>query len=222
VFMTDGKFLRLTPELYNYEVAHGTRCDEVLADLAEETAKRLGGTAMMQISPEQGTFMTMLARANGARHAIELGTFTGYSAICVARALPEDGTLLCCDVSAEWTAIARRYWEKAGVSHKITLKLAPALDTLRALPSNITFDFAFIDADKSNQAAYYEEILKRLRPNGLILIDNVLWNGEVINDRNQTPDTRSIRELNDFLPGDERVEVVMLAVADGITICRKK
>jgi caffeoyl-CoA O-methyltransferase len=182
----------------------------------------MGGTAMMQISPEQGTLMTILARAIGARHAVELGTFTGYSSICIARALPPDGTLLCCDVSVEWTAVARRYWEKAGLSHKITLRLAPALDTLRALPPDDIFDFAFIDADKGNQAVYYAEILKRLRPNGLILIDNVLWNGEVLNQRNQTPDTRSIRELNDFLPNDHRVDVVMLPIADGLTICRKK
>jgi predicted O-methyltransferase YrrM len=220
--MADGKFLRMTPELYDYLLARGGNHDRILAELADETARRMGGTAMMQISPEQGSFMTILARAIGARHALELGTFTGYSALCVARALPPDGTLLCCDVSAEWTALARQYWEKAGLSHKITLKLAPALDTLRALPATEMFDFAFIDADKSNHRNYYEEILKRLRSNGLILIDNVLWNGEVINQSNQTADTRAIRELNDFLPGDNRVDVVMLAIADGITICRKK
>jgi len=220
--MTDGKFVKLSPELYSYVVAHGGNHDALLAELADETARLLGGTAMMQISPEQGSFMTILARAIGARHAVELGTFTGYSAICIARALPPDGTLLCCDISAEWTSVARRYWEKAGLSHKITLKVAPALDTLRALPGKNNLDFAFIDADKSNQPAYYEEILKRLRPNGLILIDNVLWNGEVLNQRNQTLDTRSIRELNDFLPSDDRVDVVMLPIADGITICRKK
>jgi caffeoyl-CoA O-methyltransferase len=220
--MTDGKFLRLTPELYHYLVAHGGNHDPLLAQLADETARRMGGMAMMQISPEQGTLMTILARATGARHAIEVGTFTGYSALCVARALPDDGTLLCCDISDEWTSVARHYWEKAGLSHKITLKLAPALETLRGLPASEMFDFAFIDADKSNQSAYYEQILKRLRPNGLILIDNVLWNGEVLNQRNQTADTRNIRELNDFLPKDSRVDTVMLPIADGITICRKK
>jgi len=220
--MSDGKFLRLSPELYNYVVAHGGNHDTLLAELVDETARRMGGIAMMQISPEQGTFMTILARAIGARHAIELGTFTGYSALCVARALPPEGTLLCCDVSAEWTAIARRYWEKAGLSRKIRLQLAPALETLRSLPRNETYDFAFIDADKGNYRSYYEEILERLRPNGLILIDNVLWNGEVINKHNQTADTLAIRDLNDFLPRDNRVEVVMLPVADGITICRKK
>lgn len=220
--MADGKFLSLTPELHNYVVAHGANHDALLAELADETARLMGGTAMMQISPEQGTFMTIVARAIGARHAVELGTFTGYSAICIERALPPEGTLLCCDISAQWTAVARRYWEKAGLSHKIELKLAPALETLRNLPANEIFDFAFIDADKTNQPAYYEEILKRLRPNGLILIDNVLWNGQVLNQRDQTPDTRSIRELNDSLPRDNRVDVVMLAVADGLTICRKK
>jgi len=220
--MSDGKFLRLSPELYNYVVAHGGNHDTLLAELVDETARRMGGIAMMQISPEQGTLMTILARAIGARHAIELGTFTGYSALCVARALPPEGTLLCCDVSAEWTAIARRYWEKAGLSGKIRLQLAPALETLRSLPRNETYDFAFIDADKGNYRSYYEEILERLRPNGLILIDNVLWNGEVINKHNQTADTLAIRDLNDFLPRDNRVEVVMLPVADGITICRKQ
>ncbi|MBV8773466.1 MAG: class I SAM-dependent methyltransferase [Deltaproteobacteria bacterium] len=220
--MPDGKFVSLTPELYGYVVSHGANHDALLAELADETARLMGGMAMMQISPEQGTFMTILARAIGTRHAVELGTFTGYSAICIARALPPDGTLLCCDISPQWTAVARRYWEKAGLSSKIELKLAPALETLRALPANEIFDFAFIDADKTNQPAYYEEILKRLRPNGLILIDNVLWNGQVLNQRDQTPDTCSIRELNDSLPTDNRVDVVMLAVADGLTICRKK
>jgi caffeoyl-CoA O-methyltransferase len=220
--MSDGKFLRLTSDIYNYLVAHGGNHDALSAELAEETARRLGGVAMMQISSEQGTFMTLLARAIGARHAIELGTFTGYSAMCIARALPPDGSLLCCDVSSEWTSIAQRYWERAGLSNKITLKLAPALETLRELPATDVFDFAFIDADKSNYRSYYDEILKRLRPNGLILIDNVLWNGEVLNLRNQTADTRAIRELNDFLPSDNRVDVVMLPIADGLTICRKK
>jgi caffeoyl-CoA O-methyltransferase len=220
--MAEGKFLRLTSELYKYLVAHGGNYDGILAELADETARRMGGIAMMQISPEQGSFMTLVARAIGARHAIELGTFTGYSALCIARALPPDGTLLCCDVSTEWTTLARRYWEKAGLSQKITLKVAPALDTLHALPATEMFDFAFIDADKSNYRSYYEEVLKRLRSNGLILIDNVLWNGEVINQNNQTADTRAIRELNDFLPSDNRVDMVMLPIADGITICRKK
>jgi caffeoyl-CoA O-methyltransferase len=218
----DLKFVALDAHLYDYVVKHGHNSNPILAELASETAKKLGSVSGMQISPEQGTFMTMLARAIGARSAIEVGTFTGYSAICVARALPPEGSLLCCDVSEEWTGIARRYWEKAGVKDRITLKIAPAIDTLRGLPPAETVDFAFIDADKSNYRLYYEEILKRTRTGGLILIDNVLWNGEVLNSKNQTADTRAIRELNDFLVTDARVDVVMLPVSDGLTICRKR
>ncbi|MGH8012546.1 MAG: O-methyltransferase [Candidatus Binataceae bacterium] len=217
----EGKFVALNQQLYEYVVAHGHNGDPLLRELAGETA-RLGPVSEMQIAPEQGTFMSLLVHASGARNAIEIGTFTGYSAICVARALPENGTLLCCDVSEDWTAVARRYWEKAGLTRRITLKLGPAVETVRALPAGETFDFAFIDADKSNYHIYYEEVLRRLRANGLILIDNVIWGGEVLNPRNQTDDTRAIRELNDFLASDERVEVVMLPLADGLTICRKK
>jgi caffeoyl-CoA O-methyltransferase len=218
----DGKFIALDGPLYDYVVKHGHNGDPILSELAAETASKLGRVSMMQISPEQGTLMTILARAIGARSAIEVGTFTGYSAICVARALSPEGHLLCCDVSEEWTAVARRYWQRAGLAGRITLKLAPALDTLRALPAAQTIDFAFIDADKANYRNYYEEILGRMRSGGLILIDNVLWNGEVLNPRNRTADTRAIRELNDFLVTDGRVDVVMLPVSDGLTICRKK
>src|SRR5271155_1301534 len=183
------KFIPLTPKLYEYAVAHGHNGDPVRAELAAETTK-LGRVSGMQIAAEQGTLMGILAAAIGARTAVEVGTFTGYSSLCVARALPTDGRLLCCDISEEWTTIARRYWEKAGVAGQITLKLAPALDTLRALPATQSFDFAFIDADKSNYRAYYEEILARTRSGGLILIDNVLWNGAVIDSSDQTQDTR--------------------------------
>ena len=218
----DAKFIALTPELYDYVVAHGHTGDPILKELAAETARKLGGIAQMQIAPEQGALMTILARAIGAKSAIEVGTFTGYSSICVVRGLTAGGRLLCCDVSEEWTAIARRYWERARVADRITLRIAPALETLRALPSGESFDYAFIDADKSNYRNYYEEILKRMRAGGLILIDNVLWNGQVLNPRNRTEDTRAIRELNDFLVSDDRVDMVMLPVADGLTICRKK
>ncbi len=216
-----SKFITLTPELYDYAVAHGHNGDPLLRELAEETA-RLGPVSMMQISAEQGTFMGILARAIGARSAVEVGTFTGYSALCVARALPPDGRLLCCDVSEEWTKIARRYWERAGVAGKITLKLGPAADTLRALPASETFDIAFIDADKPNYRIYYEEILKRLRPRGLILLDNVLWSGAVVNQSDQSENTLAIREINDFIARDSRVEAVLLPLADGIMIAQKK
>jgi caffeoyl-CoA O-methyltransferase len=215
------KFIPLTPKLYEYAVAHGHNGDPVRAELAAETTK-LGRVSGMQIAAEQGTFMGILAAAIGARSAVEVGTFTGYSALCVARALPADGKLLCCDVNEEWTSLGRRYWERAGVANKITLKLAPAAETLKALPASHTFDFAFIDADKSNYAIYYEEILKRMRPSGLILLDNVLWSGGVIDESRQDPDTQALRKINDFIAQDTRVEAVMLAVADGLTIVRKK
>jgi len=220
--MMAPKFTSLEAKLYEYIVAHGHNRDPILAELAEETAHELGAVAGMQIAPEQGTFMALLAQISGARNAVEVGTFTGYSALCVARALPSDGTLLCCDVSEGWTRIAQRYWERAGVRDRITLKLAPALETLRALPRETSFDFAFIDADKSNYRNYYEEILTRTRTGGIILIDNVLWNGEVLNPSNQSADTRAIRELNDFVAQDQRVDAVMLPIADGLTLCRKR
>jgi caffeoyl-CoA O-methyltransferase len=219
---SDGKFLKLDAELYDYLLNHGHNSDPLLRELAEETARKLGRMSTMQIAPEQGALMTILARAIGARSAVEIGTFTGYSSICAARGLPPDGHLLCCDVSEEWTAIARKYWELAGVTSKITLRIGPALDTLRALPAGESFDFAFIDADKTNYRNYYEEVLARMRSNGLILIDNVLWNGAVVNPRSQTDDTRAIRELNDLIAADRRVDAVMLPVADGLTICRKR
>jgi predicted O-methyltransferase YrrM len=218
---TMNKFVNLTPELYSYVVAHGHNGDPIRRELSEETAK-LGPVAMMEIAPEQGTLMALLARAIGAKSAVEVGTFTGYSSLCVAQALPPDGRMLCCDVSAEWTRVARRYWEKAGVANKITLKLGPAVDTLRALPPSERFDFGFIDADKANYRVYYEEILARIRTGGLILLDNVLWGGQVVVDADQSEDTRAIREINDFIAHDARVDAVMVPVADGLTIARKK
>jgi predicted O-methyltransferase YrrM len=216
-----GKFLALTPALYDYVVAHGRNHDPILAELVAETA-RLGPIASMQTTPEQGTFMEMIVRLIGARNAVEVGTFTGHSSTCVARGLGPEGRLLCCDVSAEWTSIAHRFWEKAGVASMITLRLGPALKTLRALPVAEIFDFAFIDADKVNYRNYYEEILRRLRPNGLIVVDNVLWGGSVVNPANQNEDTRAIREFNDLVMVDGRVDVVMLPVADGLTLARKR
>lgn len=215
------KFTALSDDLHKYLLDHGHNLDPLLAELAAETAQ-LGRIAGMQIAAEQGTLMGILAHAIGARNAIEIGTFTGYSAICVARALPPDGHLLCCDVNGEWTAIARRHWERAGLTNKITLKLAPAAETLAALPPGTTFDFAFVDADKVSYHHYYEEILKRLRQNGLMLIDNVLWGGSVLDQTNQTEDTKAIRALNDFIARDERVDAVMIAVSDGLTVVRKK
>ena len=216
------KSFSLSPEVHAYLVAHGTPPDAVQQALIEETREKLGGWSMMQIAPEQGAFMTLLARLIGARRAVEIGTFTGYSSLCIARGLPDDGRLLCCDTSEEWTAIARRTWEKAGVDHKIDLRIGPGLETLRALPLEETLDLAFIDADKGGYQGYYDEILKRLRPGGLILVDNVLWAGRVADPDADDADTLAIRRFNDAVAGDERVDVVMLPVADGLTLLRKR
>lgn len=218
---SSDKFLHLNQQLYDYVIAHGHNGDPILRDLAEET-RALGRISGMQIAPEQGTLMSVLVQAIGAKSAIEVGVFTGYSSLSIARALPPDGKLLCCDVNEVWTSIARRYWERAGVAGKITLKLAPAAETIRALPESQSFDFAFVDADKTNYRIYYEEILKRLRRNGLLLVDNVLWNGQVIDAHDKSEDTAAIRALNDFIARDTRVEAVMIPVADGLTIVRKK
>lgn len=214
------KYTPLSPELYQYLVDHGHNSDPVLAALAEETEK-LGPIALMQIAPEQGTLLSLLASATRAHSAIEIGTFTGYSAICIARGLPPDGRLLCCDTSEEWTAVARRYFAKAGVADKIELRIQPAIETLRQLPADAQLDFAFIDADKVCYREYYEELLPRLHRNGLIVFDNVLWMGEVINPDSESADTQALRALNDFIAKDDRVQAVMIAVSDGLTIARK-
>jgi len=219
--VSEPKSFHLSAPVHEYLVRHGTPPDAVLRELAEETA-RLGPISMMQIAPEQGAFMTLLARAIGARRAVEVGTFTGYSALCIARGLPDDGQLLACDVSEEWTAIARRYWERAGLAKKIELRIGPGIETLRALPAQPSFDLGFIDADKPSYPHYYEEILKRLRPGGLILVDNVLWFGKVADPSDQEPQTRAIRAFNDAVAADARVDCVMLPVSDGLTLLRKR
>jgi caffeoyl-CoA O-methyltransferase len=215
------KFLALTRELYGYLVAHNPPPDPALRDLAAETAG-LGPISMMQIAVEQGAFLTLLGRLLGARRAIEVGTFTGYSAISIARGLAPGGRLLCCDVSEEWTSIARRYFARAGLADTISLKIAPALETLRALPKTSDVDLVFIDADKTSYRAYYEELLPRLRPNGVIAFDNVLWGGAVADPTDTSDDTVALRALNDFLVTYTRVDTVMLPVADGLTLARKR
>jgi len=211
----------LTKPVHDYLVAHAPPLDDVQRDLIAET-EALGGISMMQIAPEQGAFMTLLTRLIGARHAIEVGTFTGYSAISIARGLSDDGTLLCCDVNEEWTAIARKHWERAGVDDKIELRIAPAIETLRSLPAGERFDLAFIDADKPNYPHYYEEVLARLRPNGVILVDNTLWGGAVADPKATDDNTKAIRAFNDAVAADERVESTILTVGDGLTLIRKR
>lgn len=215
------KFTHMTPELYAYLIAHNPPPDGVQRDLIAETA-RLGGVSVMQVAVEQGALLTMLARLLGARRAVEVGTFTGYSAIAIARGLAPGGHLLCCDVSETWAEIARRHFARAGVADRITLEIRPALDTLRALPRTADIDLAFVDADKTGYRAYYDELLPRLRPNGLLVFDNVLWMGQVIDPTDSSEDTAAIRALNDFLLHDERVDTVMLPVSDGITLVRKR
>ena len=191
-----------------------------MRELQEETA-RLGGHADMQISPDQATFLRILVNAIGARRAIEVGTFTGLSALAIARGLPPGGHLLCLDVSEEWTKVACRYWAKAGVAERIELRVGPAAETLRALPESPPYDFAFIDADKKGYPVYWEEILRRLRPGGLVAVDNVLWDGDVVRPMKRGEDVEAIRRFNDMARADARVESVMLPVADGLTLARK-
>jgi predicted O-methyltransferase YrrM len=213
----------MNDSLYDYLLAASLRELPVLKRLREETAKHPRAT--MQISPEQGQFMQLLVKLLGARRCIEVGVFTGYSSLCVALALPPEGRLLACDVSEEFTAVARRYWKEAGVESKIELRLAPALETLDArlkAGEAGTYDLAFIDADKANYAGYYERILTLLRPGGLVLVDNVLWSGAVIDKKDKSEDTVAIRRFNEALHKDERVDVSMLPVGDGLTLARKR
>jgi caffeoyl-CoA O-methyltransferase len=208
-------------EIEEYAAAHSTGPDAVQRELQEITAEQTGWAAAMQIGDDQAVLMECIVRAMGATRAVEVGTFTGYSALAVARGMGPQGRLLCCDVSEEWTAIARDAWEKAGVADRIDLRLAPAVDTLRALPQEDQFDFAFIDADKTGYPVYYEEILARLRRGGLILIDNVLQNGRVIDDAATDENVVVIRKLNDAIVNDPRVRVVMLPIGDGVSVVQK-
>jgi caffeoyl-CoA O-methyltransferase len=215
--------LTLSDALYDYLLSVSLREPPLLSRLREETAAL--PHAGMQISPEQGQFMALLAELVGARRVLEVGTFTGYSALVVALALPADGRIITCDVDEEMTAIARRYWAEGGVADKIDLRLGPAVDTLDALLSDggaDTFDFAFVDADKENYDAYYERALALLRQGGLMVIDNVLWSGAVADPNQKDADTNAIRALNAKLHGDQRVSLSLLPVSDGITLARKR
>ena len=211
----------LTPELAEYVRTHSEPLDDVLLDLAAETAE-LGDISRMQSAPEVGSLLTMLARTIGARRAIEVGTFTGYSAICIARGLAGDGSLLCSDLSEEWTALARKYWERAGLADRIELRLGPAAETLAALPADPAYDLAYIDADKGGYQTYAELLLPRLRPGGLVAVDNVLWSGRVAQPAADDEDTVAIRAFNDTVVADDRWECLMLAIGDGLTLLRKR
>ena len=218
-----NRTLSLTDGLYDYLRSVSPPESPLLQRLRKETATH--ELARMQIAPEQGQLMGLLARLVGARQAIEVGVFTGYSSLCVAQALPADGRLVACDVNAEWTAVARRYWAEAGVSDRVELRLAPAIQTLQSLLDNGEagqFDFAFIDAHKPEYTDYYELILELLRPGGLVAVDNVLWSGRVADPADQTEDTVAIRAFNERLATDDRIDLSVVPIGDGLTLARKR
>ncbi|MCM4077592.1 O-methyltransferase [Paractinoplanes hotanensis] len=210
----------IEPAVSDYLLEHCTPADDVLRDLAAETRDAFPDAAGMQISHDEGELLTMLVRLTGARLAVEVGVFTGYSSVCVARGLPKDGRLIACDVSEEFTNVARRYWARAGVDDLIELNLGPALETLRALDRDPVVDFAFVDADKISYPKYYDELVPRLRPGGLMVIDNVLRAGRVLHPEGEWD--VAVSDLNDRIVTDDRVESVMLPVRDGVTLVRKR
>jgi len=214
------KTLPMTGELHDYVVAHGTPPDEIMRDLIAETERSLPSDAQMQVAPEQAAFLGLLARLVGARHAVEVGTFTGLSSLAMARGLVDGGKLICHDISDEYTSVARRYWERAGVTDRIELRIGPALERLRELPEEPHLDISFIDADKTGYIAYWELLVPRTRPGGLIVVDNVLRDGRVISP--QSDSDKAIVEFNGIAARDERVEVVMLPIADGLTLARRR
>jgi caffeoyl-CoA O-methyltransferase len=218
----DPRTIDVTPPVYEYLVAHGTPPDATYQAIQADTLAAAGDFAGMQIGPDQYAFLRLLVQIVGVRLAVEVGTFTGTSAAAIAAGLEPGGRLVCCDISEEWTSIARRHWDAAGLSDRIELRLAPATETLAALPHDTPIDFAFIDADKPSYIDYYEAIVPRLRAGGILVADNVLWSGQVVDEAIDDDNTRAIRAFNDHVVADDRVSKVMLAVGDGITICRKR
>jgi caffeoyl-CoA O-methyltransferase len=211
----------IDPAIDDYAAEHSTAPDSRQLELQRVTREKTGSAAGMQIGDDQAVLMEVLVRAMGATRALEIGTFTGYSALAVARGLGPGGHLLCCDVSREWTSLARTAWREAGVADRIELRIGPGLETLRSLPPGEQFDFAFIDADKTGYGQYYEEVLTRLRPGGLILLDNMLQGGRVADDHADGEDVRAIRTLNDAIAADPRVKVVLLPIGDGVSVVQK-
>jgi predicted O-methyltransferase YrrM len=218
-----NRSISLTDSLYQYLLDVSLREPPLLRALREETAAMQQHS--MQIAPEQGQFMALLARLIGARRCVEIGVFTGYSSLSVALALPDDGHIVACDVSEEWTSVARRYWKQAGVDRKVELRLAPAvqtLDSLLAEGGEGQYDFAFIDADKTNYLEYYERVVRLLRPGGLVTIDNTLWNGAVADPADRQPDTVALRAFNERLHRDDRIDLSLTPIGDGLTLARKR
>jgi caffeoyl-CoA O-methyltransferase len=217
-----SKFTSIDERLHAYMVERGARQDDLLARLAAETESTEGDMAVMQIAADQGAFMTLLTRAIGARRAIEVGTFTGYSAICIARALPDDGELIACELDPDRAEVARKWIAEAGLTERVEVRVGPAIETLRALPDAEDFDLAFIDADKPGYAGYFEECLARLCPGGLVLLDNVLLSGRVLEPPEGDESAAAMDALNARLATDERVDLAMVGIADGLTIARKR
>jgi len=218
-----NRSISLTDSLYEYLLSVSLREPDLLRRLREETAAL--PNARMQIAPEQGQFMALLVQLTGARRCLEVGVFTGYSSLAVALALPDDGRIVACDVSEEWTTVARRYWSAAGVAHKIDLRLAPALETLEGLLAAGeagSYDFAFLDADKENYLRYYGLALELVRPGGLIVADNTLWSGRVADPANDEASTIALREFNERLRTDDRIDLSLVPVGDGLTLARKR
>jgi caffeoyl-CoA O-methyltransferase len=211
----------VSPQIFDYVISHSSPPDAVLDELRKETARRFPEWTVLQIGAEQGTFMTLLSQLIAPRRAVEVGTFTGYSSICLARGLAPGGSLLCCDINADWTSLAREYWQKAGLAGRIELRLGPAADTLHSLPPDASLDLAFIDADKTGYATYWDEIVPRTRAGGIILVDNTFLHGRIF-DADPDPDARAVRDFNEHALADDRVELAMLSVGDGLTFARKK
>jgi caffeoyl-CoA O-methyltransferase len=219
--MTKGNTTKITDEMYAYVLAHNPPLDAVQQELVTTTWERFPASAGMQSAQEQAPLLAFLVRLTGARHVVEVGTFTGFSALAMAQALPEGGRLITCDVSEEWTAYGCEAWQKAGVADRVELRLGAALDTLRAMPDEPHVDLAYLDADKANYIAYWEELVPRMRAGGLIVADNVLYHGGVVDPR-ATGNAVAIREFNERVGQDGRMESVMLGIADGVTLSRKR
>ncbi len=219
---SDDKGIELTPELRNYLVEHSIPMTDAHRGLIGDTLAKAEGFSIMQIPREQGSLMTLLTRLCGARLAVEVGTFTGYSALCIALGLPSDGQLICFDISDEWPAIGRPHWEAAGVADRIELRVGPAAETLAKLPPDPVIDLVFIDADKPNYITYYEELLPRVRTGGLLVCDNVLQDGTIVDASSDAENVVALRAFNDRVAADDRVDVVMVNVADGLSLIRKR
>ncbi|CAL9429122.1 tRNA 5-hydroxyuridine methyltransferase [Streptomyces sp. enrichment culture] len=219
--MTKGNSTKITDELYRYMLDHNPPLDPVAAKLVERTYAEFPDVAGMQSAEEQGPLLAFLVRLTGARHVVEIGTFTGFSTLAMAQALPEDGAIIACDVSDEWTAYGREAWAEAGVADRIDLRIAPALETLRAMPQEPHIDLAYVDADKESQIAYWEELVPRMRTGGLVVTDNTLFHGRVV-DEAATGAAAAVRAFNDHVAADPRMESVLLAISDGLTLSRKR